>query len=108
MVLSDGVSVEPGAVVEGSRVGEYTTVGALAKVHSGAVVGKWCKIAALCEVGEGEVLEDFTVVFGTGQRRVDSVLREREEVMEQRVKARGKEVELLGALIADGGAKWRG
>ena len=109
VVLADGVSVEPGAVVEeGTRMGEYSAIGALARVRSGAVVGRWCKVAPLCEVGEGEVLEDFSVVFGSEERRVDTVLREREEVREQRVEGRGKEVELLGSLIADGGGKWRG
>lgn len=108
-VLSDGVTVEPGAlIVSSARIGEYSSIGALANVHAGAVVGRWCKIAALCEVRAGEVLEDFTVVFGAGERRVDGVFKAREEVRAQRMRARGEEARLLGSLVMDGGAKWRG
>lgn len=106
--ISDGVSVEPGAVVEGKKVGEYSTIGPQARIGAGAVVGRWCKIGALSEVGEGEVLDDFTVVFGYGERRVDRTLRDREEVREMRVRGRAKEVELLQSLTPDAGAKWRG
>ena len=106
--IGDGVSIESGAVVEGKRIGEHSTVGVNAKIGSGAVVGRWCKIAPLCEVGDDEVVEDFTVVFGYGERRVDSVLRDQEEMKETRMKGRTKEIELLKTLIPDGGAEWRG
>lgn len=106
--ISNGANIEPGAVIEGKKIGEYSTIGPQARIGAGAVVGRWCKIEALCEIGEGEVLEDFTVVYGYGERRVDATLRDRGEVREMRVKGRAKEVELLQSLIPDAGAKWRG
>lgn len=107
-LLAEGVSVESGAQVEGTRVGEWSTIGVGARIGRGAVVGKWCKIGPLCEVRGDEVVEDFTVVFGYGERRVDAVLRDREEVRDVRAKGRQKEVEVLAGLVPDAGAKWRG
>lgn len=107
-IVAEGVSIESAAQVSGKRIGEWSTIGVGATVAKGAVVGKWCKIGPLCEVGEDEVLEDFTVVYGYGARRIDTTLRDHEEVREARMKGRRKEVELLAELIPDAGAKWRG
>ncbi|MCJ1458257.1 hypothetical protein MMC28_008628 [Mycoblastus sanguinarius] len=68
-----GVLVESGAVVEAASVGAYTVVEAGAKIGRGAVVGENCKICAMVEIAEGEVVGDFTVVYGNGwgERRVE-------------------------------------
>ena len=54
------------------------------------------------------MLEDYTVVYGYGERRIDGVLRDQAEMREMRSKGRRKEIELLKGLIPDGGVKWRG
>ena len=108
VVLGEGVSVETSAVVEARKVGDWTDVGVGARIGRDAVVGKWCKIAPKCEVRAREVLEDFTVVFGEGNkgRRVDGVLKERKEVRDARVRGRVMEMEVLRGCIADGKVKW--
>ena len=107
LTIAEGVSIESGAVVEARSVGEHTTVEVKAKIGKGAVVGRWCKIAPSCRIEENEVLPDFTVVYGLGQRRVDTVLRDLKEMRDLRVKARDMEIGLLRTLIADGSLKWR-
>ena len=57
-------------------------------------------------VQPGEHLQDFTVLFGDGQRRRDKTLVEREEIQRERVKAQEKHVEVLKKLIPDGKSKW--
>ncbi|KAG0644401.1 trimeric LpxA-like protein [Tuber brumale] len=61
LVIGDGVVVEVNAVVEGSVVGAGSVV----------EVGN-CKLGPLTKVLEGEVVEDNTVIFGSGQRRIDA------------------------------------
>ncbi|PWW77287.1 hypothetical protein C7212DRAFT_185576 [Tuber magnatum] len=60
LVIGDGTVVEVNAVVEGS-------VGAGSVVEVGN-----CKLGPLTKVLEGEVIEDNTVIFGSGQRRIDA------------------------------------
>lgn len=107
-MLGDGVSIETGAVVEARRIGDHSTVEVNATLGVGCMIGKWCKVGSLCEVKEGEVLEDFTVVFGDNKRRVDATTREREEMRSMRQDGRRKEIELLRVLIPDGKVKWTG
>ncbi|KAK3724807.1 hypothetical protein LTR37_000855 [Vermiconidia calcicola] len=108
MVIGEGVSIETSAVVEAQKVGDYTTLEVKSSVGRGAVVGKWCKVAPMCEVREQEVLEDYTVVFGDGQkgRRVDGVLRDRKEVRDAKLKGKAMEMEVLKGLIPDSQMKW--
>jgi len=106
--IGEGVSIESGAVIEGSGIGNYSTIEVNARVRRGAVIGQWCKIAPLCEVGEDEVLADFTVVYGTGQRRVNTVLREQRQIRDIKIKGREKELRLLRTLIPDASIKWSG
>lgn len=107
VVLEDGVSMESGAVIEAAKIGENSTIEVGAKIGKGAVLGQWCKVGPLCEVNDGEVLEDFTLVYGYGEKRVDVTLRDHEEAREMRLKGRRKEIELLRVLVPDAGAKWR-
>ena len=106
IVIGEGVSVESGAVVEASRIGEYATIGINAKVERGAFVGRWCKVAPLVEVGEKEVLEDFTVVFADGRRRTDRVARDRREIRESKLRGRVMEMEVFRGLVPNGSLKW--
>jgi dynactin-6 len=110
VVLGEGVSIEPGAVVEAKKIGDHSTIDVNSKIGAGALVGKWCKVAPLCRVGESEVLEDYTVVFGDGQkgRRIDSVLRDKKEVRDAKIKGKAMEMEVLRGLIPDGSVKWTG
>jgi len=77
-------------------------------VGRGAVMGRYCKVAALDSVGSGEVLEDFAVVFGDGQMRVDKTTNEHAEVREARKVGQQKAVELMARMIPNGSAKWMG
>ncbi|CAZ82143.1 unnamed protein product [Tuber melanosporum] len=62
LIIGDGVVVEVNSVVEGSVVGAGSVV----------EVGLNCKLGPLTKVLEGEVVEDNTVIFGSGQRRIDA------------------------------------
>lgn len=82
--LAKGVLIESGAVVEAASIGAYTVIEAGAKVGRGAVVGERCRICPKVTIGEGEVIGDRVVVYGSGfgERRVerrDGVIDERRE-----------------------------
>jgi dynactin-6 len=94
IVLEPNVVLEPAATVEGRSIGEGTVLEAGSKVGAGAVVGRWCKIGPLCEVRPGEVLEDFTVVYGKGLRR-----KEKPGLEKLRARTHEMEVEVLKRLI---------
>jgi dynactin-6 len=104
--LGRHVSVESGAEVLAKHVGEVTEVGVHTKVGAGATVGKFCRLTPTERVGDGEVLEEFTVVFGEGRRRRDGTVEESEEVRRQRVRVHERHVEVLKKLIPDGKGKW--
>ncbi|KAI9829461.1 MAG: hypothetical protein M1826_005643 [Phylliscum demangeonii] len=101
--LEAGVQVEVGAQVEARVVGEGSVIGVNARVGRGAVLGKHCKIGPLCEVRAGEVLPHYTIVYGTGQRRV-----ERAEIADLEIEARRKHVEALRVLVPSNLVKWQG
>ncbi len=107
-VVGEGVSIESGAVIEARRIGDHSTIEVNARLGKGAIVGKWCKVAPLCEVAENEVLDDYTVVYGYGQKRIDAVTKDRKDVRDMKAKGREKEVELLKTLITDASVKWMG
>lgn len=71
MTLSPGVLIETCAQIECLSIGAYTVIEAGAKVRKGAVVGANSKVCAGVEIGEGMVVEDDTVVYGSewGERR---------------------------------------
>lgn len=118
VVIENGVVVEVGAVVEARRVGEGTVIEVNAKIGKGAVVGKvwltlpyWnagsdrfqhCKIGPMCEVAEGEVLPDYTVLYGNGMRRLDT-----SGVEDLKLKVVAKQVEVLRKLIPSNLAKFQ-
>ena len=106
IAIGDGVSIESGAAIEARKIGDHCTIEVNAKVGRGAVLGKWCKIAPMCEVRENEVLEDYTVVFEYGKRRIDGTLRDRNDIRGLRMQGREKEIELLKTLIPDASVKW--
>ena len=66
VTLSPGVLIETCAVVEGAFIGPYTIIEPGAKIGKGTVIGANSKICAGVDVGEGMVIEDDTVVYGSG------------------------------------------
>ncbi|KAI5789079.1 hypothetical protein EDC01DRAFT_717724 [Geopyxis carbonaria] len=90
LTLEDGVTVETNAVVEATRLGAGTTV----------EVGN-CKFAPLVRIAEDEVVPDDTVVYGTGQRRLDGSGSEG-----ARRKVTEKHVDTLRGLIPSNRAKY--
>ncbi|CAF9939902.1 MAG: hypothetical protein ALECFALPRED_008371 [Alectoria fallacina] len=66
VTISRGVLIESCAVVEGASIGAYTIIEAGAKIGKGAVVGSNSKVCVGVEIGEGMVVEDDTVVYGSG------------------------------------------
>jgi dynactin 6 len=108
IVIGDGVNLESGAIVEARRIGDHSTIGVNSKIGRGAVLGKWCKIAPLCEVRALEVLDDYTVVFGEGQkgRRIDAAVRDKREIREAKLKGMEMEREVLKGIISDNKIKW--
>ncbi|TKA38341.1 hypothetical protein B0A54_10632 [Friedmanniomyces endolithicus] len=108
VLIGDYVNIETGAVVEARSVGDGTTVEVNAVVGKGAVLGKWCTVAPLERVEAGEELEDFTVVYGDGQRRVDKTTKEHAEVRELKKGGQEKAVQATRALVPNAMAKWAG
>ncbi|TAQ86839.1 hypothetical protein B7494_g4809 [Chlorociboria aeruginascens] len=102
VLIGSGVVVEVGATVEAASVGDGCLIEVNAKLGKGVVLGKHCKIGPLCEVTEGEVLPDFTVLFGNGMRRVDQ-----SGVEELKLKMVGRQVEVLRKLIPSNLAKFQ-
>ncbi|KAG4443824.1 hypothetical protein IFR05_000724 [Cadophora sp. M221] len=102
VVIENGVVVEVGATVEARRIGEGSVIEVNARIGKGAVVGKHCKIGPLCEVAEGEVLPDFTVLYGNGMRRLDT-----SGVEDLKLKMVAKQVEVLRKLIPSNLAKFQ-
>lgn len=108
VVIGTGVNIESCAVVEASRIQDHCTIGPKAQIGAGAVLRTWCTVAPHCAIKGEEVLEDYTVIFGDGQRRVDSMVRDRREVRDARIQNREKEIALLKTLIPDASGKWKG
>jgi dynactin-6 len=106
------------AVVEAQTVGDGTVIEVQAKIGKGAVLGKvisafpnlkcWsdtskhCKIGPLCEIAEGEIVPDFTVVYGNGMRRLDS-----SGVEDLKLKMVARQIEVLKRLIPSNPAKFQ-
>lgn len=66
ITLSPGVFIETCAVIEAASIGAYTIIEAGSKIGKGTVIGANCKVCAGIEVGEGMVIEDDTVIYGSG------------------------------------------
>ncbi|EME44951.1 hypothetical protein DOTSEDRAFT_170027 [Dothistroma septosporum NZE10] len=105
--IGDGVVIEANAVVEARSVGNGTTIEVGAKIGRGARIGKFCKITPMSVIRPGEELEDYTVVFGDNQRRIDRTAKEHEEIRAAKWKGHVMHVELLKQLIPDASANWR-
>jgi len=101
-VIEDGVILEVGAVVEARRVGEGSLIEINARVGKGAIIGKHCKIGPLCIVEHNEVVPDYTVIYGTGLRRVD-----KSEVDDLKMKMISRQVDVLRKLIPSNPAKFQ-
>ncbi|KAK3634440.1 hypothetical protein LTR56_015319 [Elasticomyces elasticus] len=106
VTIGEYVNIETGAVVEAKSVGDGTTVEVNAVVGKSAVLGRWCKVAPLERVEAGEVLEDFTVVYGDGQRRTDKTTKEHKEIRDLKKEAQIKAVQVISTMIPNFSAKW--
>lgn len=106
VVVGEGVNIETGSIVEAREVGDRCTIEVNAFVGRGAVLGRFCRVAALERVEAGEALEDFTVVFGDGRRRVDTSMKGHVEIQEARRVGQEKSIELMRKMIPNGAAKW--
>lgn len=53
-----------------------------------------CRIGSLCEVAEGEVIPDFTIIYGNGLRRID-----KSGIEDLKLKMVARQVEVLRKLI---------
>nr|POE47047.1 dynactin subunit 6 [Quercus suber] len=107
VVIGEDVSVETGASIEAREVGNGCVVEVNARLGRGTILGHWTKIAPLEVVDEGEVLEDFEVIFSEGKRRIDTTVQKNAEIREARRMGHDKMMDVLRTLIVDGGAKWR-
>ena len=102
VTLDPFVMLEPGCVVEATRIGAGSVVDVGAKISAGATLGEHCRVAPLCTVPRGEALESFTVVFGNGQRR-----RERKGLEGLRRGTHEKQVDVLRRLVPSNLAKFQ-
>ena len=103
--VGSGCTIEGNAVVEG-QIGDGTEVGVGASVGQGAKVGRHCKIAAIERVEPGEELEDFTVIFGDGKRRMDKTMRDNTAVMDAKSKGQDMAIELMKRMVGNTASKW--
>ena len=106
ILIGDYVSIEAGARIEASSIGDGSTVEVNCVVGKGAVMGKDCKLTALNELKAGEVLPDFTIVYGDGQRRIDQTIKNHPEIGSARKLGQEKTVALLQRLIPSTASKW--
>ncbi|KAK0514093.1 hypothetical protein JMJ35_003815 [Cladonia borealis] len=92
--LAPGVVIESGATVEATCIGAYTIIEAGAKVGKGAAIGEHCKVCAMVQLGEGAVVGDGMVVYGSGwgERRSEQG---RQELEGMRRKAVTEQIEVL-------------
>lgn len=90
--IGAGVVVESGAILEASEIGAFTTIEAGAIVGKGAAVGERCKICARVKVGEGCVVPDGMVVWGSrwGEWRAEQRVRELDGKKESWVREQGE------------------
>jgi dynactin 6 len=63
---------------------------------------QYCKVCALCTVAAGEVLPDYTVIYGNNERRT-----EKPGLEAARAALHDREVEVLRKLIPSNLAKWQ-
>lgn len=63
---------------------------------------KHCKIGPMCEVAEGEIVPDFTVIYGNGTRRLD-----KSGVEDLNLRMVGRQVDVLRKLIPSNPAKFQ-
>ena len=66
ITLSPGVFIETCAVIEAASIGPYTIIEAGAQIGKGTVIGANCKVCGGIRIGEGMIIEDDTVVYGSG------------------------------------------
>ncbi|CAD6506143.1 BgTH12-07073 [Blumeria graminis f. sp. triticale] len=92
--IENGVIIETGAVVEASIIGEGCILEVNSKIGKGAILGKFCKIGPSCEVIDKEIIPDFTVIYGTGQRRIDT-----SGIESLKLKMVAKQIDVLRKLI---------
>ncbi|KAI9745557.1 MAG: hypothetical protein M1818_001091 [Claussenomyces sp. TS43310] len=102
VIIEDGVVLEVGSVVEARRVGKGSLIEINANIGKGAIIGKHCTIGPLCSVGEGEVLPDYTVIYGAGIRRID-----KSAVEEMKAKTVSRQAEALKKLVPSNLAKYQ-
>ncbi|KAK5110779.1 hypothetical protein LTR85_000724 [Meristemomyces frigidus] len=106
ITIGEGVNIETGAVIEAKSIGDGSTVEVNASIGRAAVVGRYCRVAALEKVEAGEELEDFTVVYSDGQRRVDKTMRDHPEIREAKQVGQEKSIELMRKMVPNAAAKW--
>jgi len=100
ITIEDGVVVETNAVVEASTVGEGVGIEVGVRIGKGAIVGRNSKLCPLTRVENNEEIPENTIIYGSGQRRVDG-----SGSAAARRKVTEKQIEGLRALIPSHAAK---
>lgn len=106
--LDSHISIGSGAVVHGpaTRIGASSIIGAGARIGSGCVLGSYCKIGPCEVVPKGTVLEDYTVMYGNGMRRVNKTTMKFDAIRAMQVRGAEKQVEIMGKLVKVNVGKW--
>lgn len=122
-VLARNVVVETHAVVEAAEVGEGTVVEVGAYLGRGSTLGRvssqsaarciellksrqYCTISAHCTVPANTHLPDYTVVYSGSERRTDTTLQTRPEVLEMKAAFHTKQLDTFRKLLPNNLAKW--
>lgn len=61
-----------------------------------------CKIGPMCEIADGDVVPDFTVIYGNGLRRIDT-----SDIEDLKLKLVGRQTDILKKLIPTNLAKFQ-
>ncbi|KAF2220869.1 trimeric LpxA-like protein [Elsinoe ampelina] len=104
--VDDHVSIETGALVQSSRIGQCCTISAYALLQTGTQLGQFCKITPKCTLPRGTVLPDFTVVLEKGHQRLDTTTSSRRDIQDLKIKGQAMHVDTLKRLIPSSIAKW--
>lgn len=113
IAIAQSVSIAPASTIgSGARIDEAAIIETAVTVHPRASIGAHTKICSRCDVPADTAVGDWTVVWGSGQRRkrvplVDNGGKNGTGIEESRLVVLRKEREALARLVAPKGPSSR-
>lgn len=113
ITIFSSVSISPASTISpGARIADAAIIETAVTIHPRARIGAHTKICSRCEVPVGAAVDDWTVAWGSGQRRKRAPLggnggKNGTSVEESRLVVLRKEREALARLVVSKGASSR-